>query len=64
MSKAVVGRDSRALQAGGHRFDPGHVHQSIQRFSGSVGNDLFELVHVLVHTYPQKRLFRPLCDGV
>jgi hypothetical protein len=22
----VVGMDSRALQAGGHRFDPGHVH--------------------------------------
>jgi hypothetical protein len=28
MSEAVVGSDSRALQAGGHRFDPGHVHQN------------------------------------
>jgi hypothetical protein len=35
MSEAIVGTDSRALQAGGHRFDPGHVHQSIQQLSGS-----------------------------
>src|SRR5260370_41862777 len=48
---------ARALQAGGHRFDPGHVHQSIQRFSGGGGNALFELVHILVHTYPKKSLF-------
>jgi hypothetical protein len=27
MSEAFVRNDSRALQAGGRRFDPGHVHQ-------------------------------------
>jgi hypothetical protein len=28
MNEAFVRSDSRALQAGDHRFDPGHVHQS------------------------------------
>ena len=30
MNEAFVRSDSRALQAGGRRFDPGHVHQILQ----------------------------------
>jgi hypothetical protein len=33
----IIGLEPRALQAGGRRFDPGHVHQSVGNLSEASG---------------------------
>ena len=49
-----------ALQAGGRRFDPGHVHHSIQQFSGRIGSACRKLVHILVHSRFKNGLWQSL----
>ena len=59
MSEAAVGSDSRALQAGGRRFDPGHAHQSPLGFRDLEG-PLSEPWYSLLRNCRQEGLPRPL----